>query len=147
VTTIEAKFAWPTVKEVEPLIGPEVAVMVAVPCPELVASPLLPTALLIIATAADDELQVAVVVTSCVVPSVYVPVARNCCIVPSAIDESAGVIASEARAAGFTASVAVWFMLPELTPIVVEPVASVLASPAVAAVLLIVATVETVELQ
>ena len=47
-----------------------VAEMVAVPCPELVARPLLPTALLMIATVAEDELQVVTAVRSCVVPSV-----------------------------------------------------------------------------
>jgi len=48
----------------------EVAEMLAVPCPALVASPLLPTALLMIATVAEDELQVTTVVRSCVLPSV-----------------------------------------------------------------------------
>lgn len=55
---------------VEAEMEPEVAVMAAVPCPELVARPLLPTALLMIATVAEDELQVATVVRSCVLPSV-----------------------------------------------------------------------------
>lgn len=56
------------------------------------------------------------------------------------------MIASDTNAAGFTVSVAVALIEPELIPIVVVPVASVLASPAVFVVLLIVATVATVEL-
>jgi len=55
---------------VEAEIELEVAEMVAVPCPELVASPLLPAALLMMATVADDEFQLATVVRSCVLPSV-----------------------------------------------------------------------------
>lgn len=48
----------------------EVAEMVAVPCPALVASPLLPAALLMMATVANDEFQFATVVRSCMLPSV-----------------------------------------------------------------------------
>jgi hypothetical protein len=67
---METKVGPVTVMVVEAEMEAEVAVMVAVPCPELVASPLLPTALLMIATVAEDELQVATVVRSCVLPSV-----------------------------------------------------------------------------
>jgi hypothetical protein len=49
--------------------APEVAVMVAVPTPALVAKPLLPATLLIIATVAADELQVTTEVIPCVLPS------------------------------------------------------------------------------
>ena len=55
---METRTAVPTVRVVVPFTGPRVAVMVVVPSPALVARPLLPEALLIIATAADDELQV-----------------------------------------------------------------------------------------
>lgn len=57
-----------------------------------------------------------------------------------------GVIEIEASTAGLTVSRTEAFTPPELTPIVVVPVASVLANPAVAAVLLMVATVAAVEL-
>jgi hypothetical protein len=70
VTAIEDKFGPLTVMVVEAEMELEVAEMVAVPCPELVASPLLPTALLMMATVADEELQVAIVVRSCLLPSV-----------------------------------------------------------------------------
>jgi hypothetical protein len=37
-----------------------------------------------------------------VLPSVYVPVATNCCEVPGAIDADSGVTAIDTRVAGFT---------------------------------------------
>jgi hypothetical protein len=144
---IEIKLACPTVIVVDAEMEFEVAETVAVPCPELVASPLLPTALLMIATAASEELHVTVDVRSCVLPSVYVPVAVNCCVVPRAIVGICGLIAIDTSTAGFTTNVALELIEPELIPIVVVPVPSVLASPAVPLVLLIVATVATVELQ
>jgi len=60
---------------------------------------------------------------------------------------ASGLIAIETSAAGVTTSCAVALTDPELTPIVVVPAASALASPAVPAVLLIVATAATDELQ
>ena len=56
------------------------------------------------------------------------------------------MIAIETSAAVFTVRVAVALIVPELMPIVVVPVPSVLASPAVFVVLLIVATFAAVEL-
>jgi hypothetical protein len=70
VIAIETKAAPATVIVVEAEMEFDVAEIVAVPCPELVASPLLPAALLIIATVASEELHVTVVVRSCVLPSV-----------------------------------------------------------------------------
>ena len=100
-----------------------------------------------VAIVAADELHVTVDVTSWVVPSVYVPVAVNCCVVPKAIVGLNGLIAIETSAAGFTTSVADPLTEPELMPIVVVPVPTEVANPAVPAVLLIVATVAAVELQ
>jgi hypothetical protein len=100
-----------------------------------------------IATVASDELQLTTEVTSCMLPSVYVPVAVNCWLVPSAIAGVCGLIAIDISAAGFTVSVAAALTPFELIPIVVVPVPSVLANPAVPAVSLIVATVAVVELQ
>jgi len=70
VTKIETSAASPTVSRVESEIGPKTALMFVVPRAELVARPPVPESLLITATLADEELQVAVPVTSCVVPSV-----------------------------------------------------------------------------
>ncbi len=65
VTAIEVKTSAVTVSVVEPLMVPEEAVMVAVPCATLVAEP----RLLIVATALDEDFQVAVLVRFCVLPS------------------------------------------------------------------------------
>ena len=67
---MDTRAALPTVSVAEPEIEPEVAVMVAVPTPALVASPLLPESLLTTATAATVDAQVAVLVMFWVVPSV-----------------------------------------------------------------------------
>ena len=53
----------------------------------------------------------------------------------------------ETNAAGFTCSIAVVLTAPELMPIVVVPVPNAVATPAVPAVLLMVATPAAVELQ
>ena len=58
-----------TVSVVEPETAPEVAVIVEVPCVRQVASPCVPLVLLMVATAVLEELQVAVVVRFCVLPS------------------------------------------------------------------------------
>jgi len=62
VTAIETSAAAVTARVVLPLIAAEVAVMVVDPTPALVAKPLLPAALLIVATVAADELHCTVVV-------------------------------------------------------------------------------------
>lgn len=67
-----------TVSEVDPLTEPTVPVTVVVPVPVLAASPWLPPALLMVATATCEEVHCAVLVRSCVVLSVNVPVAVNC---------------------------------------------------------------------
>ena len=64
MTAIEVSTAPVTVNAAEPLMAPDLAVMVALPEVTVVASP----ALLIVATAAFDEVQVAVLVRFCVVP-------------------------------------------------------------------------------
>jgi hypothetical protein len=64
VTAIEVNTAEVTVNVAEPLTVPEVAVMVALPCATLVASPPLPT----VATEGFEEIQLALEVRFCVVP-------------------------------------------------------------------------------
>jgi len=65
VTEIEVKTAAVTVKVAEPLIVPDLAVMVAVPAVTPVASPVLFTT---DATEVFEEVQVAVLLRFCVVP-------------------------------------------------------------------------------
>ena len=101
-----------------------------------------------IATVADDEAHVTTDVRSCVLPSVYVPVAVNCWLSPTGMAGACGLIAIDTSTAGFTVSTADVLTPPELIPIAVVPVASVVASPfVVPSVSLIVATVAAVELQ
>ena len=66
---IEDSAAVPTVSVVEPDAVPRVAVMVVGPAPVLIASPLVPAELLMVATAAALEPQLTVVVMFCVLPS------------------------------------------------------------------------------
>ena len=66
---------------VEAEIDPSEAEMVAVPTPTLVARPWLPAELLIVATDCVSEVQVTEEVMVSVLPSLYVPVAANCCVI------------------------------------------------------------------
>jgi hypothetical protein len=65
VTAIETRTGWPTVSVAEPVVDPEVAVIVEVPTATPVARP--PAAM--VATDAGDELQVALLERFCVLPS------------------------------------------------------------------------------
>ena len=67
--TIETKGGELTVKVVKSVNVPKVAVIVVLPSPVLTASPRLPTALPTMATFVADEVQLAVLVKNCVVPS------------------------------------------------------------------------------
>ena len=89
MTAIDTSTAGVTVRPVDPLIEPEVAEIVALPTPAPVANPVP----LIVATAVLDEPQLTELVRFCVLPSLYVPVAVNCCVVPLAIEGFAGVTA------------------------------------------------------
>src|SRR5438067_341724 len=86
-------------------------------------------------------LQVTLLVISSVLPSLNVPVAASCRVVPSANVGFAGVIASEARTGDATVSVAVPLTAPEVALIVVVPLATPVAIP----LLVIVAMVVRVE--
>lgn len=76
-----------TVKVVLALILPDVAVMVVGPV--LVVAVARP-ALLIVAMVGEDDVQLTVAVTSCVLPLPSVPVAVNCCVLPVWIVEFEG---------------------------------------------------------
>jgi hypothetical protein len=133
VTAIVCKTAGVTVSAVEPLIDPDVALIVVDPVATVLAKP----ALLMVATAVAEDVHVAVLVRFCWLPSVNVPVAVNCCVNPLATDGFAGVTAIVCKTAGVTVSVVEPLIDPEVALIVVDPVATVLAKPA----LLMVATV------
>ena len=79
---METRVGCATLRVLEPVMGPKVAVMVALPVPVPVAKPVLLT----LATAGADELHVTELVRFCVLPSVYVPAAVNCCVLPRATE-------------------------------------------------------------
>lgn len=133
----------PTVSVVEPVIDPSVAVMVVCPVPTLVASPFIPAALLIVATAKVFDVHVTVPVMFCVLPSVYDPVAVNCLVLPKGIVGTAGVTVIESNAAGATVNVVEPLIGPELAVIIVCPVDTLAANPILGGVLLTVATAGT----
>jgi hypothetical protein len=86
-------------------------VTVAAPAAEAVATPRLPEALLMLTPVEAD--QVADWVTSATVPSVYVPVALNCSVVPVAIDAFTGLTTTDTNLAGNTCNVDVAVTVPD----------------------------------
>lgn len=141
LSVMESSVAGVTAKFADALIVLEVAVTTAVPMPVLVASP----AVVTVNTVVSLELQVTVLVRSCVVPSEYVPNAVNCCFVPSATEALPGDTVSETSAAGVTVRVLEPVADPEVAVIAVCPVPTLVARPPVTGALLTVATVVTLE--
>jgi len=128
-----------TVNVVLPEIRPNAALIVVVPANNDVASPLEPAALLIVATVGVKDVQVTVEVKIFVVPSVYVPLAINCCFVPRAILGLAGVTAMDTSVAVVTVNVVLPVIAPNVAVMVVMPADNEVASPLEPAALLIVA--------
>ena len=125
VTAIETSPAEVTVSTTLPLIDPDVALTLAVPVATLVAKPWLLLALLMVAVETLSELHCTADVKSSVLPSVRVPVAMNCCVVPSGMEARAGVTAMDTRVGEVTVTevdptidpeVAVTLVLPAVTP-------------------------------
>ena len=131
---IETSAAAVTVRSVEPLTVPEVAVIVAVPIPALCARPAL-----IVATEFASVAQVTVEVKSCVLPSVKVPVAVNCWLVPRAMEGLAGETAMEVSAAAEIVNLVDPVIDPDVAVIVAEPSLFAVARPAVVGSLLMLA--------
>jgi hypothetical protein len=101
VTEIEARTAEVTVSVVMPLTDPSVAVIVAAP----VITPEAKPPELIVATG-DDEFHVTKEVKSCVLLSLYVPVAWNCTVSPAATVPLAGLTAMDTNAGAPTVTAA-----------------------------------------
>src|ERR1051326_1546921 len=99
VTAMDVNTAAVTVRVVEPVTAPDVARMVELPTPVPVASP----AEVIVAALVFVEVQVTVPVRFCVLLSLKVPVAVNCCVNPFAIEGLAGVTAIDVNTAAVTA--------------------------------------------
>jgi hypothetical protein len=126
-TAIEARFVALTAAGTLPLIAPEVAVTVKVPMSFAVARPLV----VIEATLVGDVLHATVPVMSCMELSENVPVAVNCCTVPSVMEllpvKSVGVTLREVKVALLTVKVA----LEEAVPKALVTVAVIMELPAV----------------
>jgi hypothetical protein len=147
VTWIVASTAAVTESPVEPETLPKVAAMVVEPTPAPVARPWEPTALEMVATEVDDEVQVTWVVRSWMVLSLYTPVAVYCFVVPLAIDEPTGVTWMEESVAAVTVSPVDPETPPKVAVMVVDPTPAPVARPCKPAALEIVATEVADEVQ
>jgi hypothetical protein len=139
VTAMETRTAGVTVRVVEPLIEPEVAVTLVLPNPTLLNTP----CELTVATPEFVVLQVTEFVRSSVLPSVYVPVAFKACVVPSANEEFAGVMTRETKVGCVTVTVVEPVMDAEAPVTVAVPT----LPPVARAVLLILTMAGAEELQ
>jgi hypothetical protein len=146
VTLMETNWSC-TVRVVEAVSGPTLAEISAVPLPALVASPCDPEVLLIVATVAEEEAQFAVVVMFGVDPSVYSPMAVNCCVPPVEMDGLWGLISMAARSAAVTVRLPDPVTAPDVALMTVAPLPVLVAIPLLPGVLLTVATAATDELQ
>ena len=127
---IDSRAAGFTTSVAVALADPELMPIVVVPVPSVLASPAVPAVLLIVATVATVELQWPLCVRSWVVPSVNVPVAVNCCVVPSGIAAIGGLIAIDSSAAAVTVSSVELLTVPDVALMLAVPIATLCASPA-----------------
>jgi len=124
VSAIDTKVAGVTVRIVVPAMEPQtlgtlhVAVIVALPMPTLLTSPLLLT----VANAGFEEVQLRSALRFCVELSEKVPVAVNCRLVPRAMLGAGGVRAIDTRLAGVTVTVVVDGAEPQTVATVHFPV-------------------------
>jgi hypothetical protein len=137
VTAIDCSVAAVTVITVEPVLPDCVALIEEVPVAAAVAKP--PAA--IVATLGVAETHVTVLVRFCVLPSLKVPVAVNCCVRPLATEGFAGATAIDCNVAAITVSVVLPLTAPDVALMDEVPVATVVANPVV----LIVATLVVAE--
>src|SRR5439155_6471196 len=113
-----------TENPVELAMAPDVAVIVTLPAARAFASP----AALIVATLVLEELHVTELEIFSLEPSVNVPVAVNCWVVPAVADPLAGVIWIELRVPS-TSSGVLPLMAAELPVMVAVPCPTALATP------------------
>ena len=101
VTAIDSRIAAVTVRSVDAVIAPDAAWIVVVPSETPVAWP----AASIVATLVADDVHVTDAVRSCVLPSVYVPVAVTATVLPIGVDGLTGVTSIETSVAAPTVAV------------------------------------------
>jgi hypothetical protein len=122
---METSAAAETVNPLVPLTDPVLALTAATPMALPVARP----ELLIFTTPEGELVQVTKLVRSCVVPSVYVPLAANCAVVPSGIMEWFSITAMETSAAAETVNSLEVFTDPKVAVIADAPTERETASP------------------
>src|SRR5579871_4483423 len=127
VTAIDFSVAAVTVNVVDPLIAPDVALIVLVPTPTPVANP----PVVIVAVEVVPDAHVTDPVRFCVLLSLNVPVAVNCCVAPLPIDGFAGVTAIDFSVAAVTVNVVDPLIAPDVALIVLVPTPTPVANPPV----------------
>ena len=125
VTAIDDSVAPVTVKAAVPDTPPNVALMFVVPAATPVAMPLAE----IVAAEVVWEAHATLVVITCVVPSLKVPVAVKPSLVPGAMERPVGVTVMEVTVAVLTVNVTDDVVVPTVAVIVVVPAVRALASP------------------
>jgi hypothetical protein len=118
-----------TVSKSDAVIPPELAPIEVVPAEKQLASPAMLGALATVATLALDELQWLFSVMSCVLPSLNVPVAVNCCFAPAVAVGARGVMATDTKVPLPIVSAVVPVTPDEEAEIVTVPVLLPLAIP------------------
>ena len=102
--------------------------------------------MLIVATVPLPALQETDCVTSCMLPSLKLPVAVNCCVEPGAIDADGGLTAIDVSDTEPTVKTVFALIEPDTAVISDDPRATAVARPCVPGVLLIDATLVAEEL-
>ena len=103
---------------------------VAVMLLEPIAAPVAKPVVLMLTVAVFEEAQVAVLVRFCVLPSLNVPVAVNCTLVPLAIEELLALIVMDCNVAAVTERTRVLDVIPLCVAVMLlEPVAAPVARP------------------
>jgi len=125
LTVIPTNTAFPTVREAEPAMEPEVAVMVVVPS----ALPRTEPEAATLATPVPDEAQVTEFVIFSVDPSEKFPLAVSCSDSPTGTDDGLGVTVMPSKAAWPTDTEAVPFTDPEVAVMVAVPIAAARTEP------------------
>ena len=116
-TAIETNAGPDTLSAVAPATEPKVAVTVAVPIAWALARP----APLTVAMPEGETRQATVLVRSGALPSLYLPIAANCCELPLETVGLGGAIAIETKTAGETVSLVELLRVPDAALTIVVP--------------------------
>lgn len=121
VTLMEFKVALVTVRAAIATMAPDVAVIVDEPATNAFANPLVGTVSLMVATVVEEDVQVTLLVTSLMLPSVNVPVAVKGFVVVGAMEAVNGFTTIEVKVGAVTVSAADPLMEPEVAMMLADP--------------------------